>query len=83
MFESQIAAALTKILSSNTEGALLVLSLITIAYLFRALIKTKDQANDKMSQTNVVLKAVNDTMKEVLIEIERNPNHEHKRQKRK
>lgn len=66
-------AAATKLIDSGVLGALLIIALCVIAYLFKALINEKDKEILGKEQTNIVLTKVNDTMRELMVEIEKRP----------
>lgn len=64
-------------------GVLLVIALIAIGYLYHAVTNEKDKSRDKLEQTNLTLSKVNDTMRDLLLEIEKRPYDEPRPKKRR
>lgn len=76
-------AAAQKIIETGVLGALLILAIAGMVYFFLAWKKLKEDGEKKTEQTVVVLKAVNDTMKDLLVSVERQPNHAVREKKHK
>lgn len=64
-------------------GVLLVIALGVIGYLFHMFVNEKDRSITKAEQMNVTLRSVNDTMRELLLEIEKRPYDDPYEKKRK
>lgn len=74
--------AAVKIIESGLLGALLVLTIVALLYMTKALLSEKDKQIKKGDENIVVLKSVGDVMNGLLVEIQRRPPHNEKREKK-